>query len=199
MFSERVYRWLLVVYPQAHRREYEDLMVQLFRDRMHFDARGHRGLGLIVWTQTISDLVGSAFKERKEGADMRKLTGFGIALAVLLVAGGIGASVLFAESDGEPKVSVSASLTGPDGVVKSIPVTWQEKDAVATGEPVSVSLIGPDGVVKSIPVTWQGTGAAVHGGLSISVLWQEESMPTVIKAEAERGEPSISVLWQQAP
>ena len=136
---------------------------------------------------------------------MRKLTGFGVALAVLLVAGGIGASVLLAESDGEPKVSVSepevsvsASLIGPDGVVKSIPVTWQETGAVATGEPkVSVSLIGPDGVVKSIPVTWQGTG--VDGGLSFSVLWQEESMPTVIKAEAEGGEPSISVLWQEAP
>ncbi|MDE2718459.1 MAG: hypothetical protein OXI33_15820 [Chloroflexota bacterium] len=41
-----------------------------------------------------------------QGADMRKLTSIGIALAVVLVADGIGASALLASSDDRPKVSV---------------------------------------------------------------------------------------------
>ena len=49
MLSERLYRTMLLVYPREHRREYGDLMVQLFRDRMRYDGGGLRGL--IIWTQ----------------------------------------------------------------------------------------------------------------------------------------------------
>ena len=62
MISERVYRALLVAYPREFRREYGDLMVQLFRDRMRFDGGGVRGL--IIWMQIVLDLAASAFKAR---------------------------------------------------------------------------------------------------------------------------------------
>lgn len=61
MFSERVYRALLVAYPREFRGEYGELMVQFFRDRMRCDGKGTRGL--IVWMQWISDLALSAFRE----------------------------------------------------------------------------------------------------------------------------------------
>ena len=44
MLSERLYRALLLVYPKEHRREYGELMVQLFRDRMRYEGGGLRDL-----------------------------------------------------------------------------------------------------------------------------------------------------------
>ena len=40
VFSEWVYCRLLLVYPREHRREYEEPMIQLFRDRMRRDGGG---------------------------------------------------------------------------------------------------------------------------------------------------------------
>ena len=150
MFSERVYRYLLVVYPREHRRECGDLMIQLFRDRMSCDGNGFRGP--IVWIQMIFDLVGAAFKEHKEGADMRKLTSVGIALAVLLVAGGIGIGTLLAQSKGEVVLSVlelpvlevvdtkTFSGSGSDGVAEAM------KQAVEDG---SIGQEAADEIVQA--------------------------------------------------
>ena len=61
MLSEKLYRALLVAYPREHRREYGELMVQLFRDRMRRDGGG---LGILkVWLEMFVDLVTSALKE----------------------------------------------------------------------------------------------------------------------------------------
>ena len=124
MFSEWVYRRLIAVYPREYRRDYEEPMVQLFRDRMRRDGGGFGSL--IVWTQMMFDLVGAAFKEHKEGADVRKLASIGIALAVVLVAGGIGIGTLLAQSNGQVVV-ISASEdtktfsgTGPDAVAEAM-------------------------------------------------------------------------------
>ncbi len=164
MLSERVYRWLLFVYPREHRREYGELMAQLFLDRMRWEGSGFRGL--FVWSHMIFDLVGAAFKEHKEGVDMRKVTSIGIALAVLLVAGGIGAGVLLAQS-AEPVVSMF----------------WQETDAVADGESVvSVSLQGlresetAAGGEPVVSVSWQKTDAVVDGEPAVSVSWQTSTL-----------------------
>ncbi len=70
MLSEWVYRALLVVYPREHRREYGDLMVQLFRDRMRYDGGGFRAP--IIWMQMIFDLAVSAIEEHRRGGDMKK-------------------------------------------------------------------------------------------------------------------------------
>ena len=105
MLSERVYRWLLVVHPREHRREYGELMVQLFLDRMRRDGRGLGGL--IVWLHMVFDLVGAAFEEHKEGVDMRKLASIGIALAAVLIVGGIGVSTLLAQSKDKDEVAIT--------------------------------------------------------------------------------------------
>ena len=68
MLSERLYRALLFAYPGEHRREYGDLMVQLFRDRMRRDGGG---LGVLkVWLAMIVDLVTSALKEHSNRGRM---------------------------------------------------------------------------------------------------------------------------------
>ena len=64
MMSEWVYRMLLVLYPSEHRREYEEQMVQLFRDRMRRDGGGYRTA--IVWFDILSDLIRSALNEHLE-------------------------------------------------------------------------------------------------------------------------------------
>ena len=64
--SERVYRVMLLVYPEEHRRAYGDAMAQLFRDRLRRDGGG---LGTVrVWASVGPDLVASAFIERLETA-----------------------------------------------------------------------------------------------------------------------------------
>ena len=99
MLSERVYRWLLFIYPREHRREYGELMAQLFRDRMRRDGAGFRGS--IVWLHMVLDLVGAAFAEHNEVAGVRRLAGIGIAIAVVVVAGGMGIITLLTQSKGE--------------------------------------------------------------------------------------------------
>jgi hypothetical protein len=66
MRSDRLYRAMLIVYPEEHRRRYGDPMAQLFRDRLR---RGDGGIGTArVWVHAGFDLAGSAFKERLETA-----------------------------------------------------------------------------------------------------------------------------------
>ena len=68
MLSEKLYRALLVAHPREHRREYGELMVQLFRDRMRRDGGG---LGILkVWFDMLVDLVTSALKEHGNGGGM---------------------------------------------------------------------------------------------------------------------------------
>ena len=88
MYSEKVYRRLLDVYPRGHRREYGELMVQLFRDRMRRDGDGFQAL--VVWMHMILDLVVAAFKEHKERQSMTRRRWIGIALVVVLLAGVVG-------------------------------------------------------------------------------------------------------------
>ena len=172
MLSERVFRSLLIVYPREHRREYGELMVQLFRDRMRRDGNGFGGLA--VWLHMTSDLAVAAFKEHKEGTKMRKFTSIAIALAVLLVAGGIGAGVILAGSNSGPVVSVSLE----DVVSLSV----QETDEAAGDEPqVVVSCEGDDGTVVGVTdceaivpfVSWQEADAPADGAPKISVSWQK--------------------------
>ena len=72
MISERVYRALLVLYPAEYRHEYEEPMVQLFRDRMRRDGGGFRTA--LVWMRMVFDLVGSAFAERTESVMLASAT-----------------------------------------------------------------------------------------------------------------------------
>ena len=106
MLSEKVYRRLLLVYPKEYRREYGELMVQLFRDRMRRDGGGFQGLH--VWVQMIFDLVVAAFKEHKEGAEMTKRRiWIGAGLVAVLLAGVVGASTILAQSKGVTVISTA--------------------------------------------------------------------------------------------
>ena len=104
MLSERLYRALLWIYPKEHRREYGELMVQLFRDRMRHDAGGFRWL--VVWTQMISDLAVSAFEEHKRREDMRKRMWIVAASLVALMIVAAGASVVLSQSEDKVKIRV---------------------------------------------------------------------------------------------
>jgi hypothetical protein len=55
--SEKVYRRLMRAYPKSHRREYGELMTQLFRDQCQ-DAWRRRGvLGVLAhWRRSLADL-----------------------------------------------------------------------------------------------------------------------------------------------
>ena len=68
VLSEQLYRALLVIYPRKHRREYGELMVQLFRDRMRRDGGGFGSIK--VWFDMLVDLVTSALKEHSNGGSM---------------------------------------------------------------------------------------------------------------------------------
>ena len=115
MLSERLYRALLLVYPREHRREYGELMVQLFRDRMRYDGGGLRDL--IVWTQTIPDLAVSAFDEHKKGENMKKRMLIAVISIVALLTTAAGVSVVMSQSEdgGEMKVSVWSSSSAYHG------------------------------------------------------------------------------------
>ena len=105
MISERIYRFLLVVYPREYRREYGELMVQLFRDRMRRDGDGIRGL--VVWIQMLKDLIGSAFIEPIEGVIMTKRRWFGFALAVFLAMAAAGLGTIYAMYGDDEKMTVT--------------------------------------------------------------------------------------------
>lgn len=71
---ERVYRSLLVVYPQEHRRAFGDDMALLFADRLRDEGGGVR-TGLL-WAHTALDLIGTALTERLEMTMQTMKTGW---------------------------------------------------------------------------------------------------------------------------
>ena len=105
MISERLYRALLWIYPREHRREYGELMVQLFRDRMRYDGGGLRGA--IIWMQMIFDLAPSAFEEHKRGKDMKKRMWIVTASLVALMTVAVGVGVVMSQSEDGAEIRVS--------------------------------------------------------------------------------------------
>lgn len=65
--SERAYSALLVLYPASYRRDYGDLMCQLFRDvsRERYHAQGWAGI-FLWWCATLLDLTVSALEQRRQ-------------------------------------------------------------------------------------------------------------------------------------
>ena len=193
MFSERVYRWLLVVYPREHRREYGELMAQLFRDRMRRDGGGFGGL--LVWMQMIFDLVGAAFKEHKEGADMKKRIWIGAVLVVLLLTGVVGASALLAQSEWDAKVVFAGhddiktfSSDGVDGIAEAM------QKAVEEG---AISQETADEVTRA----FNGLPASAPPSMMVSVSHSSEIFPATGAdglADAMRQAVEEGVIDQEA-
>ena len=124
LLSEKLYRLMLRIYPESHRREYGELMVQLFRDRMRY--HGHGINRFVIWIQTILDLVPSAYREHRNEPDTiadvlergsEYLDGLGspkTAIALLATFLLMNFSVLLSPEDGELEelLVVNSSLIG---------------------------------------------------------------------------------------
>ena len=156
MISERVYRSLLALYPKEHRREYGELMVQLFLDRMRRDGGGFRTL--TVWAHMISDLLANALRERKEGADMRKLTLIGVALIAVALIGVAGARTIMAKPDGvtlvmvyEDADAITYDATDADGASDALQQAVEE--GVITSQTADAALTAFEKGDHSITVT----------------------------------------------
>jgi hypothetical protein len=103
---QRVYGWLLVLYPPAFRRDWGPAMVQLFGDQLRHPHRPGRTVGARVWLRALDDLLTSVPRQRWEAfmeetstlhraalvaAALAVVTALGTGLAVL--AAGIGPAV----------------------------------------------------------------------------------------------------------
>ena len=62
--SLRLYTLLLLIYPRSFRREYGELMIQLFRDMMRDGIRQRGGLGAIeVWWRVVAELPATEWQQ----------------------------------------------------------------------------------------------------------------------------------------
>ena len=184
MLSERLYRALLLVYPREHRREYGELMVQLFRDRMRYEGGGLRDL--IVWTQMIPDLAVSAFDEHKKGENMKKRMWIAVISIVALLTTAAGVSVVMSQSEGggEMKVSVWSSSSTYHGEGENA-LTDALRQAVEGGVMEQESA---DKIVMSFDET------ADKAALS------PEELPSVKTLSLKSGEPGevTTYTWQDS-
>jgi hypothetical protein len=120
--SEKLYRRLLGLYPESHRREFGPWMVQVFRDlcRQAYRQEGRRGL-LKVWLRAIPDLARSAAQEHEyevrrwmmndevqNGSSPR--WGMGILISAAIVAVGLLASVALREAGGPVMLALAAAV-----------------------------------------------------------------------------------------
>ncbi len=65
LVSEKMYRAVLRLYPQSHRRDFGDAMVQLFRDQCQDAWQSGRSGGLIkLWLRTLPDIGKTSLKEQ---------------------------------------------------------------------------------------------------------------------------------------
>ncbi len=89
LFSDRLYRLLLALYPADHRHEYGPHMAQVFRDVCH-DAYAQQGTcGVLgAWLPVLFDLAITALEEhRRKGIRMSKSTLIRLSGPILIVAG----------------------------------------------------------------------------------------------------------------
>lgn len=99
VLAERIYSSLLRLYPAGFRRDYEALMLQLFRDvsRARYQQQGLPGMAL-WWCRTLLDLVFTVIEERrKEKFSMSKSTFMQIAGVLLMVGGAFGMVAAFSQ------------------------------------------------------------------------------------------------------
>ncbi len=86
LLSERLYRILLVLYPERFRRDFGDEMARSFRSLCKEELGRYGRIGLLrLWIYTFLELFATAVKERGHALDMTKLSRLG---GLMAVAGG---------------------------------------------------------------------------------------------------------------
>jgi len=102
----QVYRALLVIYPPSYRREYGELMVQLFRDQCSDAQREGGTLGLLrMYVRVSGDLLLSVFREHSSTLTVL-MKNLGINKLSILLAGASAVLTLVAGLLAEPRLIV---------------------------------------------------------------------------------------------
>ena len=111
LFSERVYRVLLMLYPADFRNEYGQQMVQIFRD-VCLDVYRQGGLGELAnwWAATLFDLVQTVITEHRKAGFMMSQTKFIQWSGWLFILGGI-FFVVSSISQLQPVSSMTSSMS----------------------------------------------------------------------------------------
>ena len=150
--SERIYRKMLIAYPEEHRRRYGEPMALMFRDRLRRDGGGFGTV--LVWGHVGFDLARSAFTERMETAmTMETWTSRWWEATVVVLAAN---SVVF---------GVIITTTEPLGLAASNPLFW----AIATGfVPAALLIAG-----LALRNTWRkgATVMVVAASIAAAVWW----------------------------
>ena len=177
-------------------------MAQLFRDRMLRDGNGIRGL--VVWTQMLRDLVGSAFKEHREGVVMTKRKWFGVGLVVLLAAVIAGVGTIYAQYADQEKLTVTVMT---DSDTKTVSVAGTEDFDGAMQRAVEEGVIDQEGADKILESlngdgssdVWRYDGGAddlsdvLRQAVDEGVMSQALADEIVELVEEERGSGAASV------
>jgi len=105
--AERMYAFLLALYPSAHQRQYRALMLQTFRDHYRDYLESQGTIGLHFWRDVISDEITSILREHlaaMQGGEraMNKYM-LGLVLGIMLSVAVVLTNVVFPgrESDAE--------------------------------------------------------------------------------------------------
>ena len=159
--SAAIYRYLLMVYPPAHRRDYGWLMLQLFRDQSQ-DSYAQGGVFELIrlWFRTMSDLAQSAVVaywsaiEEVLMAVPSVITPMSWRKVVLVVAPGIlfGFSRIYAPLGGVTLVSIlliAMLAVASFGIHKSLPAWGLLVLGAVTNWLLTIVVVGLPDVLKS--------------------------------------------------
>src|SRR5262245_52080469 len=87
--SEKIYRQLLRLYPQAHRHDYAEQMAQLFRDQCRDAWHARRSAGIFkLWLRVLPDIAKTSVVEQiNERNQIMKYFNAKSAPTILLIVG----------------------------------------------------------------------------------------------------------------
>jgi len=166
---QRVYQWLLVLYPPGFRRDYGPAMVQLLGDQLRHPRRPERTIGARVWLRTLDDLLTSVPKQRWEAfmeetstvsravfvtAVLAIVTAVGTGLAVLT--GGIGPAIPLAIGFAVVLLIYRRQLR----------VLVTRRDVSFAGRHYRFERVSIEPLLPRFPELWVGGGSKIQTGLS---------------------------------
>ena len=112
LHAERLYAFLLCLYPRVHRQEYGPLMLQAFKDHYRETREAQGRIGIAFWLEVLADETKSVLREQlssiQGGSTMQRVWNkpgvlFGLLLGIVAIGTIVWTNVLFPtfESDSE--------------------------------------------------------------------------------------------------